>query len=61
MNGFNDAKDLIYQWFAICKKQDTQAFIYVQKKLGKIILKEKHNSLQDYCSMFYYQEAQRQQ
>ncbi len=28
---FNDAKDLIYQWFVYLQKQDTQAFIYVQK------------------------------
>ena len=33
---FNDAKDLIYQWFVYLQKQDTQAFIYVQK-IGKII------------------------
>ena len=29
---FNDAKDLIYQWFVyFCKSKNTQAFIYVQK------------------------------
>ena len=57
---FNDAKDLIYQWFVYLQKQDTQAFIYVQKKLVKSFKEKTQQFTGLSVLMFYYQEAQRQ-
>lgn len=57
---FNEAKDLIYQWFVYLDKRDTQAFIYVQKRLVKVFKEKKQQFTVFSILMYYYQEAQKQ-
>ncbi|MGM9903185.1 DNA polymerase III, delta' subunit [Enterococcus sp. 10A9_DIV0425] len=57
---FNEAKDLIYQWFVYLENKDTQAFIYVQKRLTKVFKEKKQQFTGLSILLYYYQEAQKQ-
>lgn len=57
---FNDAKDSIQQWFAYMQSNDTQAFIYVQKKLIKLFKEKSQQFTALSILLFYYQEALKQ-
>lgn len=57
---FNDAKEAIQQWDSYLLAQDPQAFIYVQKKLTKL-LKEKKQQRLALDILGYYLKKNRQE
>ncbi|WP_427813735.1 DNA polymerase III subunit delta' [Enterococcus sp. 22-H-5-01] len=57
---FNEARDAVIQWFNYLEKNDSQAFIYVQKKLVKT-LRDKQQQQLAFEMLAYYVKEKRNQ
>jgi DNA polymerase-3 subunit delta' len=54
---FNEAREIIYQWFEYLRSNDLQAFIYVQKKMVKVFKEKEQQALSfDLLMAFYRQQ-----
>jgi len=53
---FNEAREIIHQWFDYLKKDDMQAFVYVQKRMVKVFKEKEQQALSfDLLIAFYRQ------
>lgn len=53
---FNEAREIIQQWFEYLKKDDSQAFIYVQKKMIKVFKEKEQQALSFDLLLAYYRK-----
>ncbi|MEG1502920.1 MAG: DNA polymerase III subunit delta' [Enterococcus sp.] len=57
---FNEARDAVIQWFNYLEKNDSQAFIYVQKKLVKTFRDKQQQQLAFEMLAYYVKEKRNQ-
>lgn len=53
---FNEAREIIQQWFDYLKNNDLQAFIYVQKKMSKTFKEKDQQALSFDLLLVYYRQ-----
>ncbi|MBL1227551.1 DNA polymerase III subunit delta' [Enterococcus sp. BWR-S5] len=58
---FNEAREIIKQWFDYLEKDDLQAFIYVQKKMVKVFKEKDQQKLAFDLLLAYYRQLLVQQ
>lgn len=54
---FNEAREIVLQWFDYLKKDDMQAFVYVQKKLARVFKEKEQQALSFELLLAYYRRS----